>query len=135
MWGKGLITGLQVTWKHFWGKKETFYYPEEKLPMSERFRGGHLILDSNKCISCKLCAMSCPNKALDLKVDVDEQKKRHMAEYHHDLGRCMYCDLCIEACPVHAIKWDRDYEQASYHKADMNYDCMKSSGQEVIHDE
>ena len=45
MWGKGLIEGMRVTWKHFWGKKETVYYPEEKLPMTERFRGGHLVLD------------------------------------------------------------------------------------------
>ena len=43
MWGKGLIEGLVVTWKHFWGKKETFYYPEQKLPMTDRFRGGHLV--------------------------------------------------------------------------------------------
>ena len=58
MWGKGLIEGLVVTWKHFWGKKETFYYPEQKLPMTERFRGGHLVLDDKKCIGCKLCAMA-----------------------------------------------------------------------------
>lgn len=45
MWGKGLVTGLKVTWGHFFGKKETVYYPEEKLPMTERFRGGHLLLD------------------------------------------------------------------------------------------
>ena len=76
MWGKGLIEGLVVTWKHFWGKKETFYYPEQKLPMTERFRGGHLVLDDKKCIGCKLCAMGCPNAALSLEVSVDENKKR-----------------------------------------------------------
>ena len=52
MFGEGLLTGMGVTWKHFWGKKETFCYPEEKLPMTERFRGGHLVLDHKKCIAC-----------------------------------------------------------------------------------
>ena len=124
MWGKGLIEGLVVTWKHFWGKKETFYYPEQKLPMTDRFRGGHLVLDDKKCIGCKLGAMGCPNAALSLEVSVDENKKRHMESYNHQLGRCMYCDLCIEACPVHAIHWDKNYEQASYFKEDMSYDAV-----------
>ena len=124
MWGKGLIEGLVVTWKHFWGKKETFYYPEQKLPMTDRFRGGHLVLDDKKCIGCKLCAMGCPNAALSLEVSVDENKKRHMESYNHQLGRCMYCDLCIEACPVHAIHWDKNYEQASYFQEDMSYDAV-----------
>ena len=48
MWGKGLITGMKVTWGHWFGKKETVYYPEEKLPMTERFRGGHLAFDEEK---------------------------------------------------------------------------------------
>ena len=92
MWGKGLVTGLKVTWGHFFGKKETVYYPEEKLPMTERFRGGHLMLDVEKCIGCKVCAMNCPNAALKLTVEMDENKKRHMTSYVHDIGRCMYCD-------------------------------------------
>ena len=124
MWGKGLIEGMRVTWKHFWGKKETVYYPEEKLPMTERFRGGHLVLDEKKCIGCKLCAMGCPNAAIEVMVEVDENKKRHPVKYVHDLGRCLYCDLCIEACPSKCISWDKNYEAASYFKEDMKYDAV-----------
>ena len=124
MWGKGLVAGLKVTWGHWFGKKETVYYPEERLPMTERFRGGHLVLDDKKCIACKLCAMGCPNAALDLTVSVDEEKKRHMDSYKHQIGRCMYCDLCIEACPVKALSWDKNYEGSSYFKEDMTYDAV-----------
>ena len=81
MWGKGLVTGLRVTWRHFFGKKETVYYPEEKLPMTERFRGGHLVLDVEKCKACTICAINCPNAALKLQVEVDENKKRHIAAF------------------------------------------------------
>ena len=66
MWGKGLIEGMRVTWKHFWGKKETVYYPEEKLPMTERFRGGHLVLDEKKCIGCGICSKKCPTEAISM---------------------------------------------------------------------
>lgn len=124
MWGKGVLKGMGITWKHFWGKKETVLYPEEKIPMTERFRGGRLVLDNEKCIGCKLCSMACPNQAVSMKVRIDEQKKRHMEEYIYHSGRCLYCNLCIEACPVHALKWDQEYETAVYHKFQTEYDCM-----------
>lgn len=124
MWGKGLTKGLGVTWGHLWGKKETVSYPEEKIPMTERFRGGHLAMETEKCISCRLCATSCPNKALDLHIVTDEAKKRHMAEYWHDIGRCIYCGICVEVCPPKAISWDKNFAIASYFKEDMRYDAV-----------
>lgn len=124
MFGKGLITGLRVTLKHFFGEKSTFCYPEEKLPMTEHFRGGHLVLDYKKCIACTLCSLACPNQALDLKVKTDVNKKRHLEKYIHDMGRCLYCDLCVESCAPKALTWDKDYAISSWHKEDMVYDVM-----------
>ena len=125
MWGKGFITGMAVTLKHFTGQKSTFFYPEEKLPMTERFRGGHLLVDGYKCIGCQLCAIQCPNKALKLTVVTDENKKRHIQRYVHHMGRCMYCDLCIEGCPVKAISWDKNYAISTWFKDDVEHDCLK----------
>lgn len=125
MFGKGLITGMSVTIKHFFGEKQTLCYPEEKLPMTERFRGGHLQLNVKKCIACQLCSLSCPNKALTLKVTTDENKKKHMAEYIHNLGRCMMCDLCVERCPVKALSWDKNYERAYFFKDYLIYDAVE----------
>ena len=124
MQGKGLLTGLSVTLRHFFGRKETVQYPEEKLPMSDLFRGGRLVLNEKKCIGCKLCAMSCPNAALALTVEVDDQKKRHMKKYVHKSGRCLYCNFCVEACPTKAISWDKNYENACYYKEDLTYDAV-----------
>lgn len=124
MFGKGLITGLGVTLKHFFGKKSTFCYPEEKLPMTEHFRGGHLVLAYKKCIACTLCAQACPNQALKLKVVADANKKRHLSEYIYLMGRCLYCDLCVESCPTKALSWDKDYAISTWHKADMTHEVM-----------
>ena len=124
MFGKGLLTGMTVTWKHLWGKKETFCYPEEKLPMTDNFRGGNLAMDWRVCIGCSMCANACPNKALDLTIVQDAKKKRHMKSYVHKSGRCLYCNLCVEVCPVKTLVWDKDYAISTWSKETMTHDAM-----------
>ena len=124
MFGKGLLTGMSVTWKHLWGKKETFCYPEEKLPMTDNFRGGNLAMDWRVCIGCSMCANACPNKALDLEIVQDAKKKRHMKSYVHKSGRCLYCNLCVEVCPVKTLVWDKDYAISTWSKETMTHDAM-----------
>lgn len=124
MFGKGLLTGMGVTLRHFFGHKETFCYPEEKLEMTERFRGGHLALDYKKCIGCTLCALACPNAAIRLKVVSDAKKKRHLESYVHEMGRCLYCDLCVESCATKALRWDRDYECSGYTREEFSHEVM-----------
>lgn len=134
MFGKGLVTGMGVTIKHFFGKKETSCYPEEKLPMVEGFRGGNLTMDWRVCIACQLCAMACPNKALDLKVVTDAKKKRHMEHYVHKTGRCLFCNLCVEVCPVHTLKWDKDFAFSSWSKAAMTHDAVSDKDRSELNE-
>ena len=115
---------MSVTWKHLWGKKETFCYPEEKLPMTDNFRGGNLAMDWRVCIGCSMCANACPNKALDLTIVQDAKKKRHMKSYVHKSGRCLYCNLCVEVCPVKTLVWDKDYAISTWSKETMTHDAM-----------
>jgi NADH-quinone oxidoreductase subunit I len=124
MLGKGLIEGMRVTLKTFFAKKETLQYPEIKLPMTERFRGGELELDDKKCIACGLCARACPNHVIELTTGMDEQKKRHLNSYIYHSGLCMYCNFCIEACPTKAICWDKNYENSRYFRDDLDVDCL-----------
>ena len=124
MFGKGLLTGMSVTWKHLWGKKETFCYPEENLPMTDNFRGGNLAMDWRVCIGCSMCANACPNKALDLEIVQDAKKKRHMKSYVHKSGRCLYCNLCVEVCPVNTLVWDKEYAISTWSKETMTHDAM-----------
>lgn len=125
MQGAGLLTGLKVTIKHFFGKNETVQYPEEKLPMSEAYRGGHLVLNRDKCIGCSQCSMVCPNKCLKLTIEVDENKKRHMKTYMHNSGRCLFCNFCVEVCPTKAVTWNKNYEESYYHREELTYDAVK----------
>lgn len=127
MQGKGLLQGMKITLKTFFGKKETLQYPEVKLTMPERFRGGALKLDHKKCIACGLCAMSCPNRVIELATGTDEQKKRYLTKYIYHSGLCLYCNYCVEACPTKAICWDKNYENARYFREDLDVDCLALS--------
>lgn len=131
MYGKGLLSGMWFTLKAFFKKKDTIQYPEEKIPMTARFRGGVLDLNVQKCIACGLCALSCPNEAIVLSTAKTEDNKKKLATYHYLSGYCMYCNLCIEACPTKAIIWDKNYEIATYHKNHLNYDCMARSAHQT----
>ncbi|NCV33583.1 MAG: NADH-quinone oxidoreductase subunit I, partial [Betaproteobacteria bacterium] len=54
-----LLKGLRLTGKYLFSRKITILYPEEKTPMSPRFRGLHALRrypnGEERCIACKLC--------------------------------------------------------------------------------
>ena len=124
MLGKGLLEGMRVTLKTFFDKKETVQYPETKLAMPARFRGGQLDLDIKKCIACGLCAMTCPNHVIEMTTGTNEQKKRYLKSYVYHSGLCLYCNFCVEVCPTNAICWDKNYENSRYFRDDLDIDCL-----------
>ena len=54
--------------RHFFKKKVTMQYPEEKWTVPEGYRGApYLVKDPEgrtKCVSCQLCEFICPPKAI-----------------------------------------------------------------------
>ncbi|PID48541.1 MAG: NADH-quinone oxidoreductase subunit NuoI [Proteobacteria bacterium] len=102
-----LLQGMRVTGKHFFKHKITVQYPEEKTPLSPRFRGHHALRrypnGEERCIACKLCEAVCP--ALAIKIELEERADgtRRTTRYDIDMFKCIYCGFCEEACPVDAI--------------------------------
>jgi len=51
-----LLKGMKLTGKYFFARKITIQYPEEKTPMSPRFRGLHALRrysnGEERCIAC-----------------------------------------------------------------------------------
>lgn len=128
MYGIGLLKGLSVTLRRCFSKPNTVEYPEERLPVGPMFRGGCIDLNLEKCIACGLCAMACPNSAIDLTTEKSESGKKVMARYFHRLPVCMYCNYCIETCPTQAIHWTQNYEMSALQHADLIIDCMAGKG-------
>ena len=131
MLGKGLLKGMRVTFKTFFHKKETLQYPETKLTMPARFRGGELDLNTEKCIACGLCKMACPNHVIEITTGMDEAKKRYLKSYVYHSGLCLYCNFCVEACPTKAISWDKNYENARYFRDELDVDCLAIATQKL----
>jgi NADH-quinone oxidoreductase subunit I len=102
-----LLKGMALTGRYFFKRKITVQYPEEKTPMSPRFRGLHAqrryANGEERCIACKLCEAVCPALAITIDVVEREDGTRRTSRYDIDLFKCIYCGFCEEACPVDAI--------------------------------
>jgi NADH-quinone oxidoreductase subunit I len=109
-----LLRGLSLTGRYLFTKKFTVLYPEEKAPVSPRFRGLHALRrypsGEERCIACKLCEATCPALAITIEAEPREDGSRRTTRYDIDLFKCIYCGYCQEACPVDAIVETRVYE-------------------------
>ena len=102
-----ILKGLKITGRKLSKKPITIQYPEEKTPLSSRFRGLHALRKypngEERCIGCKLCEAVCPALAISMDTEVRSDNTRRTTKYEIDLFKCIYCGYCEEACPVDAI--------------------------------
>jgi NADH-quinone oxidoreductase subunit I len=102
-----LLRGLTVTGRHFFKRKVTIRYPEERTPTSPRFRGLHALRrypnGEERCIACKLCEAVCPAAAITIESTQRADGTRRTTRYEIDLFKCIYCGFCEESCPVDSI--------------------------------
>ncbi len=109
-----LLGGLKLTGRYMFGKKITVQYPEEKTPMSPRFRGLHALRrypnGEERCIACKLCEAVCPAACITIDSEARADGTRRTTRFDIDLFKCIYCGFCEEACPVDAIVETRIFE-------------------------
>ena len=102
-----LLKGLRLTGRHFFQRKITVLFPEEKTPLSPRFRGLHALRrypnGEERCIACKLCEAVCPALAITIDSTRREDGTRRTTRYDIDLFKCIYCGFCEESCPVDSI--------------------------------
>jgi len=134
MLGKGIVQAMMVTLRHFvdsylykgdqTAKARgifTVQYPEERLPLPERYRNlPFLIYDPEtgdpRCTACGMCARVCPPQCIWITRAVREDGKpaRRPAQFVIDASICMGCGFCAEFCPFDAIRMDKQYELVVY---------------------
>ena len=99
--------GMKITAKQLVTDKITVQFPEERTPISPRFRGLHALRrypnGEERCIARKLCEAVCPANAITIESEVSDDGTRRTTQYDIDLFKCIFCGFCEEACPVDAI--------------------------------
>jgi NADH-quinone oxidoreductase subunit I len=156
MFGAGLLRGMAITARHFvrtylddifWMARGgryyndealqvrqslkgrgviTVFYPEEKLPVPDRFRFTPFLVTDDPapgqqwghdwCTSCGICAKVCPPQCIWIERGTlpNGRPKPEPVNFYIDIDICMNCGYCAEFCPFDAIKMDHDYELASF---------------------
>jgi len=117
-----LLQGRRLTGRYMFERKFTVQYPEERAPVSPRFRGLHALRrypnGEERCIACKLCEATCPALAITIEAEPRADGSRRTTRYDIDLFKCIYCGFCEESCPVDSIVETRIYEYAFERRQD-----------------
>ncbi len=126
-----IVNGFRVTLRHFFRRKVTMQYPEEKWVVPEGYRGApYLVTDQDgrtKCVSCQLCEFVCPPRAISITPpgpDINKKTgnvEKEPADFAIDMLRCIFCGYCQEVCPEEAIFLLKDYSLAGESREEMIY--------------
>ena len=120
-----LLKGMALTGRYMFARKITIQFPEERTPMSARFRGLHALRrypnGEERCIACKLCETICPALAISIDLAQREDGSRRTTRYDIDLTKCIFCGMCEESCPVDAIVETRIFDYHGESRGDLLY--------------
>ena len=114
-----ILFGMWITFRNmiqswFMGGASTIQFPEQKRPISTRYRGIHLLTvredESPKCVACYMCATVCPAECIHIEAAERPEKtiEKYPTRFEIDLLRCVYCGFCVDACPEEAIMMSRE---------------------------
>lgn len=119
-----ILKGMWLTLRHFFKKKVTIQYPEQKRVYSPVYRGQHVLMRDHegkeRCTACGLCALACPAEAITMVAAErtrDEmnlyREEKYAAIYEINMLRCIFCGLCEDACPKEAIFLTKSQEHVA----------------------
>ncbi len=100
-----ILVSLRVTLRYLFTPAITTQYPDERLPLPERYRGRPELLRNREtglpaCTACGVCVRACPHGCIVLESHMGPDKKRVVDKFTIDLGRCIMCRtvLLIVTC-------------------------------------
>ncbi len=112
-----LVKGMALTGRHLFRRKITIQFPEEKTPLSPRFRGLHAL---RRYPNGEEEAV-CPALAITIESEQRSDGTRRTTRYDIDLTKCIFCGLCEESCPVDSIVETSILEYHGEKRGDLYY--------------
>jgi NADH-quinone oxidoreductase subunit I len=123
---KSTLVGMKITGKYLLQKPITVQYPDERLPIPNRYRGIHY-LEQEKCILCLACARACPIDCIEMDA-VRHGKELEWVSFTLDYQKCMFCELCVYPCPKDCIHMGTEYAFVTFDRSEFNLDLLSFKG-------
>lgn len=103
-----LMRFAPVVLKNLFSKPVTKNYPAEPIQFVDGSRG-HIEIEIDKCISCRLCQINCPSGAITV------SKK----DYTWAINRfdCVQCGYCVSKCPKKCLSIVPGYQEPEFGKS------------------
>jgi ferredoxin len=107
--GKSVWFTPNNLWEYFWGILLLVFFPLFPIVylLIGRFFMGQIMFATNKCISCGLCAKSCPNGAIVMK---GKENPRPYWRYN-----CEDCLRCVNYCKQNAVETGHSWAVILYY--------------------
>lgn len=127
---KGLLTTLRWLFR----RPVTAHYPEQHLPVQERYMGfPALLMDETAgepfCTGCMVCVRECPTQCMSAQMhdnpkfaDGASHRRKIIEEFEINLNRCILCGICVDVCAFDAIEMSYEHELASFARAGARAD-------------
>jgi NADH-quinone oxidoreductase subunit I len=120
------LVGMRITGKYFTQKPITVQYPDECLPIPDRYRGIHY-LEQEKCINCLACARACPVDCIEMDA-IRHGKELEWVKFTVDYQKCMFCELCVYPCPKDCIHMGTEFAWATTDRNELLLDLLSYKG-------
>ncbi|MFN0242639.1 MAG: NuoI/complex I 23 kDa subunit family protein [Planctomycetota bacterium] len=120
------LVGMRITGKYLLQKPITVQYPDERLPIPDRYRGIHY-LEQEKCIDCLACARACPIDCIEMDA-VRHGKELEWISFTLDYQKCMFCELCVYPCPKDCIHMGTEFAFVSFDRSEFKHDLLSFKG-------
>ncbi|MGI6072222.1 MAG: 4Fe-4S binding protein [Lachnospiraceae bacterium] len=62
------------------------------------------IFDYENCVSCGVCAQSCPLSCIELSLMRKQGKYTNLFPEISDIDKCISCSMCANDCPMGCIE-------------------------------
>jgi NADH-quinone oxidoreductase subunit I len=140
------VKGLATTLRWLLRKPVTAHYPEQHLPIQERYMGFPALLtddtaDEPFCTGCMVCVRECPTQCMTAVmhdnpkfVDGSSHRRKIIETFEINLNRCILCGICVDVCAFDAIEMSYEHELASYARtgARADLDLLLSQGRKYM---